>query len=115
MARALIPAHPDYTLENRFGGTSLIPAGEHGHADYVREVLRGTDIDVDHVNDLGWTALLEAIILGDGGTDHQRVVELLLHAGADPSLADGEGVTPLAHARDRGHDEIAALLRAAGA
>nr|WP_306320365.1 MULTISPECIES: ankyrin repeat domain-containing protein [unclassified Streptomyces] len=115
MARALVPADPDYSLENRYGGTSLIPAGEHGHADYVREVLRGTDMDVDHVNNLGWTALLEAIILGDGGRDHQRVVSLLLDGGADPKLADGEGVTPLAHAEQRGYDEIAALLRDAGA
>ncbi|MFI6938171.1 ankyrin repeat domain-containing protein [Streptomyces sp. NPDC050418] len=115
MARVLIPADPDYTLENRYGGTSLIPAGEHGHADYVREVLKSTDMKVDHVNDLGWTALLEAVILGDGGEDHQEVVELLLDAGADPELADRDGVTPLEHAEDKGQDEIADLLRAAGA
>ncbi|MFI5660416.1 hypothetical protein [Streptomyces sp. NPDC051684] len=48
MARALVPADPDYSLLNRYGGTSLIPAGEHGHAAYVREVLRSTDVDVDH-------------------------------------------------------------------
>nr|WP_236070853.1 ankyrin repeat domain-containing protein [Streptomyces polyasparticus] len=115
MARVLIPAEPDYTLENRYGGTSLIPAGEHGHADYVREVLKSTDMDVDHVNDLGWTALLEAVILGDGGADHQEVVELLLDGGADPKLADRDGVTPLQHAQDKGQDEIVELLRAAGA
>ncbi|MFZ3599601.1 ankyrin repeat domain-containing protein [Streptomyces sp. BH104] len=115
MARALIPADPDYSLLNRYGGTSLIPAGEHGHAAYVREVLRSTDMDVDHVNNLGWTALLEAIILGDGGRDHQRVVGLLLEGGADPELADRDGVTPLDHAERRGHDEIAELLREAGA
>ncbi|MFZ3561072.1 ankyrin repeat domain-containing protein [Streptomyces sp. BH055] len=115
MARTLIPADPDYSLLNRYGGTSLIPAGEHGHAAYVREVLRSTDMDVDHVNNLGWTALLEAIILGDGGRDHQRVVGLLLEGGADPELADRNGVTPLDHAERRGHDEIAELLREAGA
>ncbi|MFD7293892.1 ankyrin repeat domain-containing protein [Streptomyces sp. NPDC059897] len=115
MARALIPAEPDYSLVNRYGGTSLIPAGEHGHAAYVREVLRDTDMDVDHVNNLGWTALLEAIILGDGGRDHQRVVELLLDGGADPELADRDGVTPLDHAERHGYDEIAKLLRSAGA
>ncbi|MEB8339763.1 ankyrin repeat domain-containing protein [Streptomyces endophyticus] len=111
MARALVPADPDYALLNRYGGTSLIPAGEHGHAAYVREVLRSTDVDVDHVNNLGWTALLEAIILGDGGRDHQQVVSLLLDGGADPELADRDGVTPLAHAERHGYDEIAKLLR----
>lgn len=115
MARVLIPAKPDYTLENRYGGTSLIPAGEHGHAEYIREVLKNTDMDVDHVNNLGWTALLEAIILGDGGEDHRKTVQYLLDGGADPKLADSNGVAPLQHAEDKGQDEIAALLRAADA
>ncbi len=111
MARVLVPARPDYTVVNRFGGTSLIPAAERGHAAYVREVLRTTSIDIDHVNDLGWTALLEAVILGDGGPSHQEVVGLLLEAGADPELADRQGVTPLRHAERKGHGEIAKLLR----
>ncbi|MGW8376589.1 ankyrin repeat domain-containing protein [Streptomyces sp. ODS28] len=114
MARVLIPAEPDYGLTNRYGGTSLIPAGEHGHAAYVREVLRRTDMEVDHVNRLGWTALLEAVILGDGGRDHQRVVALLLDHGADPALADKEGTTALQHAERRGFDRIAELLRESG-
>ncbi|WP_435975611.1 ankyrin repeat domain-containing protein [Streptomyces sp. Qhu_M48] len=111
MMRTLLPAGPDLTLRNRFGGISIIPASERGHVAYVRAVLRETDIDVDHVNDLGWTALLEAVILGDGGRAHQEVVELLLAAGADPHLADADGATPLPHAERRGFDAIAALLR----
>ncbi|WP_327351886.1 ankyrin repeat domain-containing protein [Streptomyces sp. NBC_01304] len=113
MMRVLLPAGPDLTLRNRFGGISLIPASERGHVAYVRAVLRETDIDVNHVNDLGWTALLEAVILGDGGLDHQEIVELLLAAGARRDLADGDGVTPLRHAERRGFKALAALLRAA--
>ncbi|MGW5868696.1 ankyrin repeat domain-containing protein [Streptomyces sp. NPDC055239] len=113
MLHVLLPAGPDLKLRNRFGGISVIPASERGHVTYVREVLRVTDIDVDHVNDLGWTALLEAVILGDGGAAHQEVVALLLAAGATPDLADRDGVTPLEHAERRGFAEIAALLRAA--
>ncbi|MER6194197.1 ankyrin repeat domain-containing protein [Streptomyces cyaneofuscatus] len=113
MLHVLLPAGPDLTLRNRFGGISLIPASERGHVAYVREVLRVTGIDVDHVNRLGWTALLEAVILGDGGRAHQEVVELLLAAGASPGLPDGDGVTALTHAERRGFAEIAALLRAA--
>ncbi|MFF8437313.1 ankyrin repeat domain-containing protein [Streptomyces bacillaris] len=113
MLEVLLPAGPDLTLRNRFGGISLIPAAERGHVAYVREALRRTDIDVDHVNRLGWTALLEAVILGDGGRAHQEVVEALLAAGASPGLPDGDGVTALAHAERRGFAEIAALLRAA--
>ncbi|MFI1678871.1 ankyrin repeat domain-containing protein [Streptomyces sp. NPDC020607] len=111
MLHVLLPAGPDLKLRNRFGGISVIPASERGHVAYVREVLRVTDTDADHVNDLGWTALLEAVILGDGGRAHQEIVELLLAAGATPDLADRDGVTPLAHAQRRGFDRIAALLR----
>ncbi|MFF7253155.1 ankyrin repeat domain-containing protein [Streptomyces microflavus] len=113
MLHVLLPAGPDLTLRNRFGGSALIPASERGHVAYVREVLRLTDIDVDHVNRLGWTALLEAVILGDGGRAHLEVVEALLAAGATPGLPDGDGVTALAHAERRGFTELAALLRAA--
>ncbi|MEV7416355.1 ankyrin repeat domain-containing protein [Streptomyces sp. NPDC089919] len=113
MMRALLPAGPDLRLRNRYGGVSVIPASERGHVAYVRAVLRETDIDVDHVNRLGWTALLEAVILGDGGAAHREIVELLLAAGADPLLADGEGVTALEHAEQRGFTAIAEVLRAA--
>ncbi|MBO1337920.1 ankyrin repeat domain-containing protein [Streptomyces sp. VRA16 Mangrove soil] len=112
MMRTLLPAGPDLKVTNRFGGIALIPASERGHVDYVRAVLRETDIDVDHVNRLGWTALLEAVILGDGGRAHQEIVELLITAGATPDLPDGDGVTPLEHAERRGFTEIAGLLRA---
>lgn len=109
MLEALLPAGPDLTIRNRFGGVSVIPASERGHVEYVRRVVR-TGIDVDHVNDLGWTALLEAVILGDGGPRHQEIVRILLAAGADRSIADKDGVTALEHARRKGHDEIARLL-----
>ncbi|MET7369431.1 ankyrin repeat domain-containing protein [Streptomyces sp. NPDC005566] len=111
MLHVLLPAGPDLTLRNRFGGISLIPASERGHVAYVREVLRVTDIDVDHVNRLGWTALLEAVILGDGGRAHQAIVEVLLEAGATRGLPDGDGVTALQHAERRGFTEMVALLR----
>lgn len=112
MLETLLPAGPDLTLRNRFGGISVIPASERGHVDYVRRVVH-TGIDVNHVNELGWTALLEAVILGKGTEPWQQIVTILLAAGADPSLPDREGVTPLEHATDRGYDEIARLLRAA--
>ncbi|MEU6161659.1 ankyrin repeat domain-containing protein [Streptomyces sp. NPDC047130] len=111
MMRLLLPHGPDLTLCNRYGGVSLIPAAERGHVAYVRAVLEETDIDVDHVNRLGWTALLEAVVLGDGGPAHRRIVELLLAAGATPDLPDADGVTPLEHAERRGFAGIAALLR----
>ncbi|NYI44720.1 hypothetical protein BJ993_001800 [Nocardioides aromaticivorans] len=110
MLEALLPAHPDLTIRNRYGGLSPIPAGERGHVDYIRRVVR-TDVDIDHVNDLGWTAMLEAIILGDGSDDYVEIVRILLAAGADRTIGDQDGVTPLQHAERRGYDDIAALLR----
>ena len=110
MLEILLPADPDLTATNRFGGLSPIPAAERGHVDYLRRVVR-TEVDLDHVNDLGWTALLEAVILGDGGERHQQVVKILLDAGADPAIPDADGVTALQHAERRGYDEIAELLR----
>ena len=102
----------DLESVNRYGGTALIPAAHHGHVEIVRELLH-TDIDIDHVNGLGWTALLEAIILGDGGAAHSEIVRLLLEAGADPTIADNDGVTPLEHAQNRGYGRMIDLLRLA--
>jgi hypothetical protein len=113
LAAMLDTGKVDYTKRNRYGGNALIPACERGHVDAVRLLLERS-IDVNHVNNLGWTALLEAVILSDGGPRHVEIVRLLLAAGADPNLADGDGVTPLQHARDRRYDAIAALIRDAG-
>jgi hypothetical protein len=110
MLEVLLPARPDLAIRNRFGGTSLIPASERGHVGYVRRVVR-TDIDVNHINNLGWTALLEAVILGDGSKRYQQIVMILLDAGADASIADRQGVTALQHAERRGQREVARILR----
>src|SRR5574337_548675 len=77
-----IDAHADTTLTNRFGGISIIPASERGHVEIVRELLTRTNINVNHVNNLGWTALLEAIILSNGDKAHQQIVQLLIDHGA---------------------------------
>jgi uncharacterized protein len=113
--RVVNEAGADPTITNRYGGTALIPASERGHVEVVRYLLNETDVDVDHVNRLGWTALLEAIVLGDGGPEHQKVVDLLIENGADVDRADKDGVRPLAHARARGQTAIARALEAAGA
>ncbi len=114
LAAMLDTGRVDYTRRNRYGGNALIPACERGHVETVRLLLERSKIDVDHVNNLGWTALLEAVILSDGGPAHIEIVRLLLTAGADPNIADKDGVTPLQHARDRRYDAIAALIKDAG-
>jgi ankyrin repeat protein len=104
----------DLKSTNRYGGTALIPAAHHGHTEAVR-ILLATAIDKDHVNRLGWTALLEAVILGDGGPVHSEIVRLLVEAGANVNIADREGVTPLQHAKRRGYAAMVRILEARGA
>ncbi|MGE3858195.1 MAG: ankyrin repeat domain-containing protein [Dehalococcoidia bacterium] len=111
----LLDAGADRVGTRAYGGTPLIAISERGWVDVAREILRRPRIPVDHVNNLGWTALIEAIILGRGGPDHQEIVRLLLEYGADPNIADGQGRSPLTLARERGYLEIVAMLEAAGA
>ncbi|WP_407701984.1 ankyrin repeat domain-containing protein [Viridibacillus soli] len=107
-------AGADSKITNRYGGIALIPASEHGYVDVVKWLLTETNSDVNHINNLGWTALIEAIILGDGGKQQQETVRILLEHGANPNLADKDGVTPLEHAEKLGFKEIETLLRKAG-
>lgn len=97
-----------------YNGTGLIRAADRGYIEVVKALLK-TDIDVDHVNNLGWTALLEAIILGGGDAEHTEIVRLLVDAGADVNIADNEGITPLEHARRRNYDEMVNILESADA
>ena len=113
MIRAMVPRRPDFSIRNRYGGNALIPACERAHVETI-ELLLTTAIDVNHVNNLGWTCLLEIVILGDGGPRHVEAARLVLNAGGDPNLADKDGITPLAHARAKGQGEIIALIEKAG-
>jgi len=112
MLRYMIPKGPDFSLRNRFGGNALIPACERAHVETV-QLLLTTNIDVNHVNNLGWTCLLEIVILGDGGPRHVEVAKLVLAAGADANIADKDGISPLAHARRKGQTGIARLIEVA--
>ena len=97
-----------------YDGTALIAAAHLGHAEVVDLLVRA-GAPLEHVNNLGWTARIESIVLGDGGPRHLATLELLLAAGADPNRPDGSGRTPLALAQQRGYAEMAARLAAAGA
>ena len=101
-------------VTSRYDGTALIAAAHLGHAEVVRRLIRA-GAPLDHVNNLGWTALIESIVLGDGGPRHTQTLKALIEAGASVNLADRSGLTPLALARRRGHAEMAGLLERAGA
>ena len=97
-----------------YDGTALIAAAHLGHAEVVGELI-GAGAPLDHVNNLGWTALIESIILGDGGPRHIATLEALLVAGAEVNLPDRSGRTPLSLARARGYGAMMRLLLQAGA
>ena len=101
-------------ITSRYEGTALIAAAHLGHAEVVR-ILIGAGAPLDHVNNLGWTAVIEAIVLGDGGARHTETLRALVQAGANLNLADRNGKTPLALARARGYVTMVELLRQAGA
>lgn len=96
-------------ITSPYDGTALIAAAHLGHVGVVQQLI-AAGAPLEHVNNLGWTALIEAIVLGDGGPRHTEIVKLLLTAGADAGLADRSGVSPLMLARGRGYAEMAALL-----
>ena len=98
-------------VTSRYDGTALIAAAHLGHAEVVR-ILTAAGAPLDHVNNLGWTALMESIVLGDGGSRHTETLKVLLDAGADPNLPDRAGVTPLAQARARNYSAMVKLLEA---
>jgi ankyrin repeat protein len=144
IARTLIAAGASINAQAANLDTPWLLAGARGRSDIVREMIShnpdrrpatvwwqcthpglrasacetinccSTPIAVNHVNNLGWTCLLEIVILGDGGPRHVEATRLVLGAGADPNMADKDGVTPLAHARAKGQMEIARLIEAAG-
>jgi len=92
-----------------YDGTALIAAAHLGHDGVVRELIRA-GAPLDHVNNLGWTALIEAVILGNGGKRHVATVRALVDAGARRDIGDRQGVTPLQHAQARGYGEMIAIL-----
>ena len=104
-----LAAGADVDAKDSFNGTGLIRAAERGHSAIVERLLEA-GIEVDHVNRLGWTALLEAVVLGDGGRAHVRTVRLLVDAGADAGVRDENGMTALEHAQQRGHAALARIL-----
>ncbi|KML40268.1 ankyrin repeat domain-containing protein [Cytobacillus firmus] len=114
LVKMMISAGADINLLTRFGGVGLTPACEKGHLEVVRELLTSTDMNVNHTNYCGWTPLIEAIVLNDGGETQQAIIKLLIEHGAYTSLTDQYGVKPIELARRKGYKEIVDILFTAG-
>jgi ankyrin repeat protein len=100
-------------VTSRYDGTALIAAAHLGHDGVVRQLI-AAGAPLDHVNNLHWTATIEAIVLGNGGARHQATLKALVEAGANLQLTDRHGKTPLMLARSYGYTEMVQLLEKAG-
>lgn len=101
---------PNQQVRNRFGGNALIPAAEKGHLDNVRLLLTDEQVDIDHQNDYGYTALIEAVALTDGSKVYQEIVQELMDAGVNQNLRDRYGKTALDYAKEQGYRKMIEIL-----
>lgn len=100
-----------FDIFNRYNGSALIPACERAHLETVQLLANTKNFPINHVNRLGWTALMEAVVLGDGSGKYVKVVQMLVDAGCDINIPDNDGVTALQHAQSRGYGAIARVLK----
>lgn len=110
LAYILENAKPDHQVYNRYGGNALIPAAEKGHLANVKLLLADGNVDINHQNNFGYTALIEAVALTDGSKVYQQIVQELLVYNANKELRDDNGMTALDYAKDRGYTEMIELL-----
>jgi len=96
-------------VTSRWDGTALIAAAHLGHDGVVRRLI-AAGAPLDHINTLHWTALIEAIVLGDGGPRHQACVQALVEAGADTRIGDRQGVLPAELASSLGYISMVAMI-----
>lgn len=103
-------AEPNQNIYNRFGGNALIPAAEKGHLNNVKLLLADGKVDIDHQNNFGYTALIEAVALRDGSEVYQQIVQELLAYNANKDLRDDSGKTALDYAKEKGYTNMIKML-----
>ncbi|MGE7954463.1 ankyrin repeat domain-containing protein [Lysinibacillus xylanilyticus] len=103
-------AEPNQNIVNRYGGNALIPAAEKGHLNNVKLLLLDGKADIDHQNNFGYTALIEAVALTDGSVVYQQIVQELLAHNANKELRDNSGKTALEYAKEMGYTKMIEML-----
>ncbi len=106
----LLDAGASLRTRDNDGRTALMTAAYHEAVDCLKLLLArgGKNLDLDEADKIGLTALHTATYRG-----HAQIVELLVKAGADPTAAEINGVTPLDWARHMSYEECTRLLEAA--
>ncbi|WP_313892317.1 ankyrin repeat domain-containing protein [Psychrobacillus sp.] len=103
-------AEPNQNIYNRYGGNTLIPAAEKGHLNNVKLLLEDGKVNIDHQNNFGYTALIEAVALTDGSEVYQQIVQELLTYNANKELHDESGRTALDYAKEKGYTKMIKML-----
>lgn len=103
-------AEPNQNIVNRYGGNALIPAAEKGHLNNVKLLLVDGKANIDHQNNFGYTALIEAVALTDGSVVYQQIVQELLAHNANKELRDNWGKTALGYAKEMGYTKMIEML-----
>jgi len=101
----LLVTGADPNLVDMYGWTPLQRAVATQRLDLVRQLLAHSEVNVDHRNSDGVTALHLAAASG-----RLESVQALTQRGADPRLRDGRGNTALSLAVDAGHTAVATAL-----
>ena len=84
----------------------LSAAARYNSIEVVKLLVETTDVDVNSFDRSGRSPLFWACF-----NNHKEVVEVLLAAGADPTIEDRHGDTPLSYAKREQHfDEVVQIL-----
>ena len=121
LAERLIELGADLEIVDNYLMTELLVVANRGRVEQVR-FLVDHGVNLDYQGRAGYSALhWAAESLQGGGSsstlrdDKVEVVKILIEAGATLDLENESGKTPLDIAIENGYDEIAQLLREAGA
>jgi hypothetical protein len=97
VVRLLLERGADPTIATRGGSTPLGAAAFGGHLEVVRVLLGhpSAKATVNHRADYGVTVLWLVCFIGRG-----EIVRALLERGADPTIANDHGITPMAATKE---------------
>jgi ankyrin repeat protein len=88
---SMVKSHPEHVnVRDQVQCTPLHVAATEGEFEVARTLLEVAECLVDAVTETGHTPLHGAIM-----KDQSKMVELLIGYGADPSITDGAGTTPV--------------------